>query len=171
GERATSTSTGRSAAPWRALPGATPPCRPPRARSRSGTWRCHSPRPSTTARRPSMSGDPQAAADRRLAARHLAPHPHTRREDDADTLRLIRRHEADLARWFTQRLGYRLHLDADSARLFKTGALGDNRPLRAKSGRPLHQGEYVLLALVLATTVAGPAVISLRDLVDGVRSA
>ncbi|MFP3902438.1 MAG: TIGR02678 family protein, partial [Acidimicrobiia bacterium] len=90
---------------------------------------------------------------------------------DPDTFRLIRRHEADLDRWFTQRLGYRLHLDADSARLFKTGAPGDNRPLRARSGRPLHQGEYVLLALVLATTVAGPAVISLRDLVDGVRSA
>lgn len=117
-----------------------------------------------------MSGDPQAAVERRLAARHLVQHPLTCREDDPDTFRLVRRHEADLDRWFTQRLGYRLHLDADSARLFKTGAVG-HRPLRATSGRPLHQGEYVLLALVLATTVAGPAVISLRDLVDGVRSA
>lgn len=118
-----------------------------------------------------MPGDPQAAVERRLAARHLVQHPLTCREHDPDTFRLIRRHEADLDRWFTQRLGYRLHLDADSARLFKAGALPARRPLRAPSGRPLHQGEHVLLCLVLATTVAGPAVISLRDLVDGVRSA
>lgn len=118
-----------------------------------------------------MSGDPHAAVERRLAARHLVQRPLTCREDDPDTFRLIRRHEADLDRWFTQRLGYRLHLDADSARLFKSGALPDRRPLRAKSDRPLHQGEYVLLSLVLAATVAGPAVISLRDLVDSVRSA
>src|SRR5690606_39373472 len=118
-----------------------------------------------------MPGDPQAAVERRLAARHLVQHPLSCREHDPDMFRLIRRHEADLDRWFTQRLGYRLHLDADSARLFKTGALPARRPLRAPSGRPLHQGEHVLLCLVLATTVAGPAVISLRHLVDGVRSA
>ena len=118
-----------------------------------------------------MSGDPQATVERRLAARHLVQHPLTCREEDPDSFRLIRRHEADLDRWFTQRLGYRLHLDADSARLFKTGALPAQRPLRTTSGRPLHQGEHVLLCLVLASTVAGPAVISLRDLIDAVRSA
>ena len=118
-----------------------------------------------------MSGDPQAAVERRVAARHLVQHPLTCLEDDPDTFRLIRRHEAELDRWFTQRLGYRLHVDADSARLFKTTALVDHRPLRAGSGRALHQLEHVLLALVLAATAAGPAVISLRDLVDNVRSA
>lgn len=118
-----------------------------------------------------MSGDPQAAVERRVAARHLVQHPLTCLEDDPDTFRLIRRHEAELDRWFTQRLGYRLHVDADSARLFKTTALVDHRPLRAGSSRALHQLEHVLLALVLAATAAGPAVISLRDLVDNVRSA
>jgi uncharacterized protein (TIGR02678 family) len=35
----------------------------------------------------------------------------------------------------------------------------------------LHQREYVLLALILSATAAGPAVISLRDLIESVRSA
>ena len=118
-----------------------------------------------------MSGDPQAAVERRAAARHLVQQPLTCLEDDPDVFRLIRRHEADLDRWFTQRLGYRLHVDADSARLFKTTAMVDHRPLRTAGGRALHQLEHVLLALVLATTAAGPAVISLRDLVDNLRSA
>jgi uncharacterized protein (TIGR02678 family) len=118
-----------------------------------------------------MSGDPQAASERRAAARHLVQRPLTCVEHDPDMVRLIRRHEAELDRWFTQRLGYRLHVDADTARLFKTSALVDDRPLRTGAGRPFHRLEYVLLALVLASTAAGPAVISLRDLVDKVRSA
>lgn len=118
-----------------------------------------------------MSDDPQVPLERRLAARHLVQHPMTCKEHDADIYRLIRRHEAELDRWFTQRLGYRLHVDADSARLFKTGVVPDHRPLRTSSGRRFHQLEYVLLALVLASTAAGPAVISLRDLIDQVRSA
>jgi uncharacterized protein (TIGR02678 family) len=77
----------------------------------------------------------------------------------------------DLDRWFTQRLGYRLHLSADTARLFKAGVVPEHRPLRTRSGRPLHHLEYVLLTLVVASTVAGPTVISLRDLIDLVRSA
>ncbi len=118
-----------------------------------------------------MPGDPQAAGERRIAARQLLQNPLTCKEHDPDVFRLIRRHEADLDRWFTQRLGYRLHLDADSARLFKSTVVPDHRPLRTSTGRPFHQLEYVLLALVLASTVAGPAVISLKDLVEAVRSA
>jgi uncharacterized protein (TIGR02678 family) len=84
---------------------------------------------------------------------------------------LIRRHEAELDRWFTQRLGYRLHVNADTARLFKDGCIAERRPLLTATHRPFHSLEYVLLALVLASTVAGPAVISLCDLVERVRSA
>ena len=118
-----------------------------------------------------MSDDPQAPIERRLAARHLVQNPLTCKEHDPEVFRLIRRHEADLDRWFTQRLGYRLHVDADSARLFKAVVVPHQRPLRAASGRPFNHLEYVLLALVLASTAAGPAVISLRDLVDQIRSA
>ncbi len=118
-----------------------------------------------------MAEDPHAGTERRAAARHLLQHPLTCQEHDPDIFRLIRRHAGDLDRWFTQRLGYRLHVDADTARLFKTGFVPDDRPLRARSGRPLHQAEHVLLALVLSATAAGPAVISLRDLIEAVRSA
>lgn len=118
-----------------------------------------------------MAADPHAANERQLAARHLLQRPFTCAEHDPDVFRLVRRHEADLDRWFTQRLGYRLHVDADTARLYKAGVLVEHRPLRTTSGRAFHHREYVLLTLVLASTAAGPAVISLRDLVDGVRSA
>ena len=115
--------------------------------------------------------DPQALIERRTAARHLLGHPLTCAEHDPETFRLIRRHEADLDRWFTQRLGYRLHVTSDTARLYKSGYVPARRPLRTSGGRPLNTLEYVMLVLALASTVAGPAVISLRDLIDLIRSA
>jgi uncharacterized protein (TIGR02678 family) len=92
-------------------------------------------------------------------------------EHDPDIFRLIRRHEADLDKWFTQRLGYRLHVTSDTARLYKSGYTPARRPLRTSGGRALNSLEYVMLVLALASTVAGPAVISLRDLIDLIRSA
>lgn len=115
--------------------------------------------------------DPQGDIERRAAARHLLSHPLTCEEHDPDIFRWIRRHEAELGRWFTQRLGYRLHLDADTARLYKTGVVLDRRPLRTATGRPLNSLEHTLVALTLAATAAGPAIVSLRDLVAQVRSA
>ena len=122
---------------------------------------------------PADGGNPQAALEQRAVARHLLQHPLTCAEHDPDIFRLIRRHEATVDRWFTQRLGYRLHVDTDTARLYKTTYIPEHRPLRVagRSERSLHQLEYTLLALLLASTAAGPAVISLRDLVREVRSA
>lgn len=117
-----------------------------------------------------MADDPHAPGERQAAARHLLDRPLVCQEDDTDTFTLIRRHEADLDRWFTQRLGYRLHVDADTARLFKTGGCRGDRRLSTPD-RPLNQREHVVLALVLASLASGPSVISLRDLVAGVRSA
>lgn len=116
-------------------------------------------------------GDPQAAHERRECARHLLLNPLTCSEQHPDVFRLIRRHHHDLDQWFTQRLGYRLHLDADTARLFKAGIVPDNRPFRTRTGRPLYRRELQLLALVLASTAAGPLVVSLRDLIGDIRSA
>lgn len=118
-----------------------------------------------------MAEDPQAPGERRLAARHLLQHPLMCAEHDPESFALVRRHEEELDRWFTQRLGYRLQVSSDTARLAKSGSVATARPLRTSAGRPFHQLEYVLLALTLASTVAGPAVISLRDLVDLVRTA
>lgn len=118
-----------------------------------------------------MSSDPQAPAERRVAARHLMRRPLTCAEHDPEMFRLIRRHEVQLDRWFTQRLGYRLHLTSDTARLFKSGYVPASRPLRTATGRPLNSLEMIMLILALASTVAGPAVISLRDMIDLIRSA
>jgi uncharacterized protein (TIGR02678 family) len=117
-----------------------------------------------------MTEYPQAADERRVAARHLLSNPLTCLQHDEEIFRLIRRHEVELDRWFTQRLGYRLHVAADTARLFKTGFVPEHRPIRTGTRRPFHHLEYVLLTLALATTVAGPTVISLRDLIDLIRS-
>jgi uncharacterized protein (TIGR02678 family) len=62
-------------------------------------------------------------------------------------------------------------VNADTARLFKDGFVAERRALLTVTRRPFHPLEYLLLALVLGATVAGPAVISLRDLVERVRSA
>lgn len=118
-----------------------------------------------------MSEDPQVGVALTAAARHLVASPLFCEEHDPDTFRLVRRHEAELDRWFTQRLGWRLHVGSDTARLWKSGYVPERRPLRSSAGRPLTGLELTLLVLVLACTSAGPAVISLGDLVELVRSA
>lgn len=120
-----------------------------------------------------MTIDPQADHDRQACARHLLQHPLTCGEQHPDMFRLIRRHEQDLDRWFTQRLGYRLHVSSDTARLFKSTSVAERRPLMTATTapRPFAQREYVLLSLVLAAVASGPQVISLRDLIDRVRTA
>ena len=116
---------------------------------------------------------PEIALDLRAAARYLVEHPLTAAEQDPEMFRLIRRHEVQLDRWFTQRFGYRLQVGADTARLFKSSVVATRRALRtaAVSNRPLSQREYTMLALTLAAVSSGPDVISLRDLIEDIRSA
>ncbi len=122
---------------------------------------------------PSVADNPLRLLDLRAAARHLAEHPLVLAEQDPDAFGLIRRYEHELDRWFTQRFGYRLEVSADTARLFKSTVVVDRRALRtaAHPGRPFSVREYTMLALTLAAVVAGPNVISLRDLVHEIRSA
>lgn len=112
-------------------------------------------------------------AELRVACRHLVSRPLVLAERDPDAFALIRRHEHVLDRWFTQRFGYRLQVTADTARLFKSTWVPHRRPLMTAGGtsRPLTQREYTLLALALAAVAAGPDVISLRDLLQEIRSA
>ena len=120
----------------------------------------------------SSDSNPHSRLELQTCACHLVQRPLTVKEHDPEIFRLIRRHEAELDRLFTQRLGYRLHVTADTARLYKDGFVsGRGRALAMPNGRAFHPREYVLLALVLGATVAGPGVMSLRDLVERVRSA
>lgn len=117
--------------------------------------------------------NPQQELDLRSAARHLVRHPLVLAEHDPEALLLIRRHEQALDRLFTQRFGYRLQVTADTARLFKSSVTARRRPLltATSQSRPFSQREYTMLALSLAAVVAGPTVISLRDLIHEIRSA
>ena len=116
---------------------------------------------------------PQVQLDLTDCARYLLQHPLLCEEHDPDRFRLVRRHEHALDRWFTQRLGYRLHVTADTARLYKATSVAFRRPLMtpSQSPRPLSIREYTLLCLILAAVAAGPRVISLRDLIDRIRTA
>jgi len=118
-----------------------------------------------------MRDDPQHPGERTAAARALLVQPWRTAEADQALFVVIRRHSETLDRWFTQRLGYRLIVHGDTARLVKTGHVPGDRPLRTHTDRPFTGRENVLLALVLAATASGPDRISLRDLVLLVRSA
>ena len=114
---------------------------------------------------------PQHPGERIAGARALLTDPWRPAAADPALFTLIRRHAEILDRWFTQRLGYRLVVQNDTARLVKAGHVPADRPLRTPRGRGLTGREYVTLALVLAATASGPDRISLRDLVLKVRSA
>ncbi|PZS22698.1 MAG: TIGR02678 family protein [Pseudonocardiales bacterium] len=118
-----------------------------------------------------MRDDPQRAGELTGSARALLTRPWRTAETDRPLFLLIRRHAEQLDRWFTQRLGYRLVVGTDTARLVKSGHIPLDRPLRTHTDRPFTAREYVMLALVLAATASGPDRISLRDLVLQVRSA
>jgi uncharacterized protein (TIGR02678 family) len=118
-----------------------------------------------------MHDDPQRAGELTGAARALLVRPWRTAEADRPLFLLIRRHAEQLDRWFTQRLGYRMVVGTDTARLVKSGHIPADRPLRTSTQRPFTAREYTVLALVLAATAAGPERISLRDLVLQVRSA
>ena len=59
------------------------------------------------------------ALEVRAACRLLVMQPLVLAEREPEAFRLVRRHEHQLDRWFTQRFGYRLQVTADTARLFK----------------------------------------------------
>lgn len=113
------------------------------------------------------------AAEMQEAARFAVSHPLAAAERHPAEFALIRRHQQRLGQWFTQRLGYRLQVTADTARLYKTATVSRRRPLRTTGSqpRPFRLPEYRALALILAAVVSGPSVISLRDLVGAVRAA
>lgn len=106
------------------------------------------------------------------AARHLLQQPLTCAEHVPEIFAVIRRHEQALGEWFTQRLGYRLQVTSSTARLYKNTVVPHRPVLPAPvgTGRSMSQRECTLLVLILAAVAAGPRVISLRDLIDDVRS-
>nr|WP_223297432.1 TIGR02678 family protein [Catenulispora acidiphila] len=107
--------------------------------------------------------------ERRRAARALLASPLlTARDDD---FRLVRKHAAELAGWFADQAGWRLTVDAETARLFKKPAALDDatRPAHApKSKVPFTRRRYVLLCLALAVLERSESQTTLGRLAEGV---
>jgi uncharacterized protein (TIGR02678 family) len=107
--------------------------------------------------------------ERRRAARALLGTPLL--TAGSEEFRLVRKHAADLAAWFTQETGWRLVVDSETARLFKTPARLDDstRPaLAPKTKVPFTRRRYVLLCLALAALERADAQITLGRLAEGV---
>ncbi|WSJ71880.1 TIGR02678 family protein [Kitasatospora sp. NBC_01250] len=117
-----------------------------------------------------------AQAERRRAARALLAAPLLTIVDEAakEDFRLVRKYAAELAAWFTQETGWRLVVDTETARLFKTPARLDDatRPARAPRTKvAFTRRRYVLLCLALAVLERADAQVTLGRLAEGVLTA
>ncbi|MGW8556490.1 TIGR02678 family protein [Streptomyces tubercidicus] len=118
-----------------------------------------------------MSAAPVADAqeERRRAARALLASPLL--TSGSEEFRLVRKHGGELASWFTHETGWRLVVDAETARLYKTPARLDDatRPARAPRTKvPFTRRRYVLLCLALATLERADGQTTLGRLAEGV---
>ncbi|MCK9925508.1 TIGR02678 family protein [Frankia sp. AgPm24] len=116
--------------------------------------------------------DAQRAAERRRAMRAILRRPLlVAHGPDADTFRLVRRHQTWLRDWFTRETGWSLRVDPEVARLAKIPAdLTDGtRPATAGSAQqPFSRRRYVLLCLALASLERADNQITLGSLADDV---
>jgi uncharacterized protein (TIGR02678 family) len=113
----------------------------------------------------------ELAAQRRRAMRALLAKPLLTATADEDALRLVRRHAAHLRDWFGNETGWRLVVDAESARLFKVAPTADDGTHPAREGKgkaPFGRRRYVLLCLALAVLERADAQITLGRLAEGV---
>ena len=112
------------------------------------------------------------AAERRTAIRLLLRHPLVTAATHPDEFPLIRRHADELARQFSQVLGYRLTVEPGFARLHKAGLGRDaGRRLERGSGAPFTPRTYAYLALALAALVTAPEQLLLSEVVTRTRAA
>lgn len=111
------------------------------------------------------------ARDLQAATRALLRRPLLHHADDADALRLVRRHATELRAWFDQNSGWRLHVDTEVARLFKLAEpdpCGTHPARDSKSQVPFGRRRYVLLCLALSVLERADAQITLGRLADGI---
>ncbi|MGW3043230.1 TIGR02678 family protein [Kitasatospora sp. NPDC001159] len=116
--------------------------------------------------------DTEVRAERRRAARALLAQPLM--TSGSEEFRLVRKHAGELAAWFTQETGWRLVVDTETARLYKTPAGLDDatRPARAPRTKvAFTRRRYVLLCLALAVLERADAQITLGRLAEGVLTA
>jgi uncharacterized protein (TIGR02678 family) len=115
----------------------------------------------------------EEAARRRAALRALLRTPLLTSESDPDDLVAVRRHQAELRAWLSRETGWRLHVDSETARLFKTApTLWDGtHPARGRAKEPFGRRRYVVLCLALAVLERADAQTTLGRLAEEVLNA
>jgi uncharacterized protein (TIGR02678 family) len=115
----------------------------------------------------------EEAARRRSALRALLLKPLLTAESDPDELVSVRRHQAELRAWLSRETGWRLHVDSETARLFKTApSLRDGTyPARGRAKEPYGRRRYVVLCLALAVLERADAQTTLGRLAEEVLNA
>jgi uncharacterized protein (TIGR02678 family) len=112
-------------------------------------------------------------AQRRSALRTLLARPLLLAETDAEALVLVRRHVTWLRDWLNRETGWRLTVDSESARLFKTAPDGTDptHPARGHNKEPFGRRRYVTLCLALSALARADAQTTLGNLADEVLTA
>jgi uncharacterized protein (TIGR02678 family) len=112
-------------------------------------------------------------ARRRAALRSLLKRPLLTVESDPEEVAAVRRHQAELRDWLSRETGWRLQVDAETARLFKTAPTLDDgtHPARGKAGEPFGRRRYVVLCLALAVLERADAQTTLGRLAEEVLNA
>jgi uncharacterized protein (TIGR02678 family) len=109
----------------------------------------------------------------RSALRALLKRPLLTLESDPEDLVLVRRYQAELRDWLSRETGWRLHVDAETARLFKTAPTLDDgtHPARGRAGEAFGRRRYVVLCLALAVLERADAQTTLGRLAEEVLNA
>lgn len=107
---------------------------------------------------------------RRAALRALLRRPLLTAEADPEDVVLVRRYQVELRDWLSRETGWRLQVDAETARLFKTAPTPDDgtHPARGKAGEPFGRRRYVVLCLALAVLERADAQTTLGRLAEEV---
>jgi uncharacterized protein (TIGR02678 family) len=112
-------------------------------------------------------------AQRRRALRAMLAKPLLVADTDSETLVLVRRHLNALREWLNRETGWRLAVDSETARLFKTApVLSDaSHPARGHNKEPFGRRRYVTLCLALSALARADAQTTLGSLADDVLTA
>lgn len=110
---------------------------------------------------------------RRAALRALLRRPLLTAESDPEDVVLVRRYQVELRDWLSRETGWRLHVDAEAARLFKSAPTLDDatHPARGKAGEPFGRRRYVVLCLALAVLERADAQTTLGRLAEEILNA
>jgi len=112
-------------------------------------------------------------AQRRAALRALLAKPLLVADTNGETLVLVRRYVPELREWLNRETGWRLVVDSETARLYKTAPeLHDaSHPARGHNKEPFGRRRYVTLCLALSVLARADAQTTLGSLADDVLTA